>query len=97
LLTSAPLFNNLIDEKAEKILWVDAATSTNALGVVLDQKITPKDGEKHLPMSIDLDDQVHQIMYDHNLPYEPCRTYTSLPIEHLTPTQRRTLPPKKNS
>jgi hypothetical protein len=44
-------------------------------------------------MSIDLDDQVHQIMYDNNLPYEPCRLYTSLPIEHLTPTQRWTLPP----
>jgi hypothetical protein len=41
------LFNNLIDEKAEKILWVDAATSTNVLGAVLAQKIMPKDGEKH--------------------------------------------------
>jgi hypothetical protein len=32
LLTKQPLFNNLIDEKAEKFLWVDASTSGAVLG-----------------------------------------------------------------
>ncbi len=35
---TGPLFNNLIDEAAEKYLWVDASTSSNVVGAVLAQK-----------------------------------------------------------
>ena len=39
LLTKEPLYCNLIDEKADKYLCVDAATSSGVLGAVLAQKI----------------------------------------------------------
>ncbi len=39
MLIREPLFCNLIDEKAEKFLFVDAASSTGVLGSVLLQKI----------------------------------------------------------
>jgi hypothetical protein len=50
LLTREPLFGNLIDEKAEKYLWVDAATSSGTLGAVLAQKTygTPHYGPIYL-------------------------------------------------
>ena len=39
MLTSSPLYGNLIDETAEKYIYVDAASSTGVLGGVLLQKI----------------------------------------------------------
>jgi hypothetical protein len=39
MLISQPLFSQLIDEKAEKYLWVDAETSSGVLGAVLAQKL----------------------------------------------------------
>ncbi len=38
LLVSAPLFNNLIDERAEKFMWVDTSTTSGVIGCVLAQK-----------------------------------------------------------
>jgi hypothetical protein len=59
LLTKEPLFRNLIDEKAEKYLWVDVATSSGTLGAVLAQKTYSTPGEKSLPTTLDLDDPIH--------------------------------------
>ena len=59
LLTEAPMFRNLIDEKAEKYLWVDAATSSSTLGAVLAQKTHSTPGEKSLLTALDLDDPIH--------------------------------------
>ncbi len=64
LLTKGPLFNNLIDEQAEKFLWVDAASSSSVLGAVLAQKIKVDPSEKALSLSIDLEDEVHRMIYD---------------------------------
>jgi hypothetical protein len=63
LLVSQPLFSQLIDETAKKYLWVDAATSSGSLGAVLAQKVTAKPSqEKVIPVSLDLEDEVHQII-----------------------------------
>jgi hypothetical protein len=93
MLTREPLFCNLIDEKAEKYLWCDAATGSGVLAGVLAQKIVTKTDEKVIPVYIDLENEVHQIIYDDNLPYEPCTLYTSLPIVLPKPSLRKTIPP----
>jgi len=94
LLTSEPLYCNLIDETAEKFLWVDAATSSGVLGGVLAQRIKGESGEKVLPIHLDLEDPVHQILYDLELPYIPCTLYTRLPIVLPKPSLLKTIPPK---
>ena len=93
LLTKEPLFCNLIDEKAEKYLWCDAATSSGVLAGVLAQKVVHKKDEKIIPYYLDLENEVHQIIYDGNLPYEPCTLYTQLPIVLPKPALRKTIPP----
>ncbi len=72
MMISEPLFANLIDEKAEKFLFCDAATSTSTMGAVLLQKIKGCN-EKIVPTALDLDDEVHRIIFDKELPYEPAR------------------------
>ena len=94
LLTREPLFCNLIDETAEKYLWCDAATGSGVLAGVLAQKIVGKGHEKIVPVHLDLENEVHQIIYDKSLPYEPCTLYTSLPIVLPKPSLRKTIPPK---
>ncbi len=94
LLISEPLFGHLIDESAEKFLWVDAATTSGVLGGVLAQKIVGTGDEKVVPTFLDLDDKVHRLIFDKELLYEPCRLYTSLPIELPKPTSIRTVPPR---
>ena len=93
MLTREPLFCNLIDETAEKYLWCDAATGSGVLAGVLAQRIVSKKDEKVVPVYIDLENEVHQIIYDDSLPYEPCTLYTSLPIELPKPSLRKTVPP----
>ncbi|RPH78729.1 MAG: hypothetical protein EHM77_06640, partial [Planctomycetaceae bacterium] len=80
LLTEEPLFSNLIDETAPKYLFVDAASKTGVLGGVLCQKIVANPDEKIIPLNIDLEDEVHRIIYDKKLGFEPCKLHTKLPI-----------------
>jgi hypothetical protein len=94
LLISEPLFGHLIDEAAEKFLWVDAATTSGVLGGVLAQKIVGTGDEKVVPTFLDLDDKVHRLIFDKELLYEPCRLYTSLPIELPKPTSIRSVAPR---
>ena len=94
LLTKTPLYCHLIDEKAEKYLWFDAATSSGVLGAVLAQRIKGENGEKVLPEYLDLNDPVHQILYDLELPYQPATLYTKLPIVLPKPSVKTTVPPK---
>ncbi|MFN9983803.1 MAG: hypothetical protein ACK53Y_28010, partial [bacterium] len=91
MLISEPLFCHLIDPKATKYLFVDASTNTGCLSAVLLQRIDGEKGEKILPTALDLDDPVHQYIYDHELPYEPCRLYTSFPIVVPPPSVRKTI------
>jgi len=46
-----------------------------------------------IPYYLDLENEVHQIIYDGNLPYEPCTLYTQLPIVLLKPSLHKTIPP----
>ena len=93
LMTSEPLYGKLIDEKAEKYLWVDAATSSGVLGAVLAQKVKGDPNEKIVPPTLDLDDPVHRIIFNKELPYEPVKLYTQLPIVLPRPSQMKTIPP----
>jgi len=63
MLLKERLYGNLINEKAEKFLFVDAASSTGVLGAVLMQKITGTD-DKFVPEYLDLDNEVHRIIFD---------------------------------
>jgi hypothetical protein len=62
MLLKEPLYCSLIDEKATKYLWVDAASSSGCLGAVLAQRINSDGNDKHLPVYIDLEDPVHRII-----------------------------------
>jgi hypothetical protein len=93
MLTQEPLFNNLIDETAQKYLWVDAATTSGVLGAVLAQKKKGIVGEKFVPECLDLDDEIHRIIYDKEFNYEPVQLYTSFPINMPKPSiQKTTIP-----
>jgi hypothetical protein len=93
MLISEPIFCNLVDEHATKYMFVDACTTTSTLGCTLLQRIDTKSDDKILPTCLNLDDKVHRIIYDRQLPYQPCKLYTSLPIVPPTPTQLKTIPP----
>ena len=96
LMISEPLFNHLIDERAEKYLWVDAATSSGVLGAVLAQKKKGVKDEKIIPTCLDLDDPVHRIIFDKEFPYEPAKLFTSMPIVLPKPSLPKTTPPNIN-
>jgi hypothetical protein len=68
-------------------------TGSGVLAGVLAQKIKGKKDEKIIPSYIDLENEVHQIIYDNCLPYEPCTLYTSSPIVLPKPSLRKTIPP----
>ena len=88
-----PLFSHLIDEKAEKILFVDAATSTGVLGGVLAQKKKGVNMSFSVPTELDLENKVHRIIFDKRLPYVPSLLFTKLPVELPKPSLRKTVPP----
>jgi len=94
LLTQEPLFAHLIDETAPKYLWVDAATASGVLGAVLAQKVQGKGDEKVIPACLDLDDPIHRVIYDRELPYEPAKLITSFPFEMPKPSALKTQPPR---
>jgi hypothetical protein len=94
MLIAEPLYTNLIDERAEKLLWVDAATSTGVLGAVLAQKCTDSMQGDYIPPELDLSDPVHRIIYDKKLKYTPVQLYTEIPFELPKPSCRKTRPPK---
>ena len=49
--------------------------------------------EKIVPTTLDLDDEVHRIIFDKELQYEPAKLYTSLPIVLPKPSVTKTRPP----
>ena len=93
MLTKGPLFSHLIDENADKLLWVDAATSTGVLGGVLAQKKKGVKASFAVPTELDLSNKIHRIIYDKKLPYVPSLLFTSLPISLPKPSLRKTVPP----
>ncbi len=49
--------------------------------------------EKIVPEHLDLDNEVHRIIFDKDLPYEPVKLVTSLPVVKVKPTAVKTIPP----
>jgi hypothetical protein len=94
LLLKEPLFSNLIREDATKLLWVDAASSSGCLGAVLAQQIEGVGTDQYLYEYLDLEDKVHQVIYDTKLPYQPAHLYTRFPIEKKRITFVKTVPPQ---
>jgi hypothetical protein len=76
-----------------KYLWVDAASSSGCLGAVLAQRIDPDDKVKILPLHIDLENPIQRIIYDKELPYEPCLIQQKLPVVLCKITRTKTTPP----
>jgi hypothetical protein len=93
-LLSEPICCHLIDETATKYLFVDACTTTSTLGCTLLQRIENTSHAKILPPCLSLDDKVHRYIYDKQLPYQPCKLYTSFPIEKQKISDVKTIPPK---
>jgi hypothetical protein len=89
MLISEPLFCNLIDEKATKYMFVDACTKTATLGCTLLQRIDKGEDTKVLPPCLNLDNKVHQYIFDNQLNWQPCKLYTSLPFELPKATERK--------
>jgi hypothetical protein len=87
-MVSGPLFNNLIDESAEKYLWVDASTSSNVVGAVLAQKRRGVPDQKIVPSCLDMDDPIHRMIFDRELSYEPVPVHTKLPYAFLNHHQK---------
>jgi hypothetical protein len=94
LLLKEPLFSNLIREDATKLLWVDAASSSGCLGAVLAQQIEGVGTDQYLYEYLDLEDKVHQVIYNTKLPYQPAHLYTRFPIEKKRITLVKTVPPR---
>ena len=49
--------------------------------------------KKFVPEHINLDDRVHRIIFDKNLPYEPCKLFTNFPINMSEITAVKTRSP----
>jgi len=88
-----PLFCNLIDVKAPKYLFGDAATSTGTLGAVLAQflKIFEKT-ETNIPNGLDLNNKIDRIIYDKKWKYLPVKIYFELPETLPKPEVEKTVP-----
>ena len=93
MLMNRPLFSHLIDETADKLLFVDAASTTRILGSVLAQKKKGVSASFAVPTELNLEIKIHRIIYDKKLPYVPATLFTSLPINLPKPSLRKTVPP----
>ena len=73
LLTSQPIYSNIIDPNLDKILFVDASAK-GSYSAVLGQ-LVPHTDNKNIPSHLLLDDPVDQIIFAHRLCFEPVPLY----------------------
>ena len=67
-LTSAPLFSNLVDSQAAKILYTDASSSHfSSIGGILLQCVEPKNGIDYVEPYLFLQDPCHRLIHMHDL------------------------------
>ena len=64
MLMNRPLFSHLIDETADKLLFVDAASTTSILGGVLAQNKKGVSASFAVSTEINLEIKIHRIIYD---------------------------------
>ena len=76
LLTTTPLFSNIVNPKLPKILFTDASASKGAcFSAVLGQVSTLTPDKLVVPPYLSLNDPVHAILYDKRLCFQPCDLY----------------------
>ena len=74
LLTSQPVYSNIIDPALDKILFVDASAK-GCYSAVLGQIVPPATDITEIPPHLILDDPVDQIIFKHRLCFEPVPLY----------------------
>ena len=74
LLTSQPIYSNIIDPNLDKVLFVDASDK-GCYSAVLGQLVPPKNDQYAVPSHLLLDDKVDQIIFSHRLCFEPAPLY----------------------
>ena len=71
-LTQGPIYSNIIDIRAPKVIFSDMSGSDNACySAVLGQIIVPKEGEITVPDHLNLEDPCHAILYDLKIMAKP--------------------------
>lgn len=76
MLTTTPLFTNIIDPKLPKILFTDASASQGAsFSAVLGQVQTLSSDKLIVPQYLSLHDPVHRIIYNKRLVFQPIDIY----------------------
>ena len=96
LLTSQPVYSNIIDPDLDKILFVDASAK-GSYSAVLGQVVPPSKDRTEIPPHLLLDDPVDQIIFKHRLCFEPVPLYLHeefIPRSKLEPPY--SIPPFKD-
>lgn len=76
-LTTGPIYSNIIDMNAAKLIFSDMSGGTNACySAVLCQVVYPKEGQNTVPANLNLLDKCHAVLYDHKIMAYP------LPLKH---------------
>ena len=71
-LAKGPIFSKLVDLTAPKVILTDAAgTDRGSFSAVLAQIVKPEREAKVLPVGFNLEDPLHQILYDQRMPIQP--------------------------
>ena len=71
-LAQGPIFSKLVDLSAPKVILTDAAgTDRGSFSAVLGQIVKPERESKVLPVGYNLEDPIHQILYDQRMPVQP--------------------------
>ena len=87
LLTTTPLYSNIVDPRAKKVLFVDSSDRGNYAAVLGQiQEINP--GQIHIPEHLILDDPVDRIIFDKQLCYQSVPLYfhsTYIPRSEMEP------------
>ena len=74
LLTTTPVYSNIIDPKLKKLLFVDASDK-GSYSAVLCQLVPPKTNTTKVPTHLILDDPVDRIIFAFNLCFYPVPLY----------------------
>ncbi len=71
-LAQGPIFSKLVDLSAPKVILTDAAgTDRGSFSAVLAQIVKPEKESKVLPVGFNLEDPLHQSLYDQRMPIQP--------------------------
>ena len=97
-LLEKPIFSNMIDPRAKKVLFTDASPlDSSSYSCCLGQIIEPRQDEVYIPPHLTLDDEVHRIVFDNKLIYQPIPLITSeQEAKQFFSSLTKTVPPVHN-